>query len=480
MMGKVSDAFKARPLFYVFVFVFCIVFLITQIYTDIVLKHNENIKVSEISGEIFKEPWCGADNLVFYGKINGKKEKILVNIKNVPDNVVEKYVRAGKASLNNVSFKKQGTDGNYYAFDYCKYLKSHRVTYTLFATKDDFKDCEERIFHGFQYYSWRARSMIQETLGKYFSEETSGIVMSVMTGDTGELENESKNLLARAGFSHLIAVSGAHIAFVSKPFAIAVRRSMMRLGKRNAVMLIPVILLWFIAGASASVTRAAIMCIAVTIGAIIKRKPDGLNSLGTAGIIQLIANPFSVFSTGFLLSYGSTMAILIIMPVFKNRIKTRSRIVGGILPGIAVNLGILPITLYLFNSFSICGILLNMFAAEIASIICVGGYAVFLLDKLVITRPLLKLCSNGLVSLSKGFEWLSGKIGGGNSWFFRIETKTPSLWFMILYYSVLTLILLAMSGKKFGIPIATGAIALGLIIYGGFTQRIEVLIFDVG
>ncbi len=245
-------------------------------------------------------------------------------------------------------------------------------------------------------------------------------------------------------------------------------------------MLVPVVLLWFIAGGSASVTRAAVMYSVACLGTVFKRRTDALNALGLAGVLQIAVNPFSVFGTGFLLSYASTAAIIIIMPILKKKIHVKSRLLDGVLPGIAVNVGILPLVLYMFNGFSLLGILLNMFAAEIAGILCAGGYAVFLLDRIPFFKAPLKLGSKALVSLSYVLEQTASEVGEGQSWLFRIETPSPSLAFTVIYYSLLVWALLFLSGKRSGIPLTAALVALSVAMVGFCEKRIEFLFFDVG
>lgn len=475
MLAKLIRAIKTRPLFYLFILVFCIAICISQIYVDVTRKYKEIENKSYIEGEIYREPWNKNTDFILRGDVGGEKIKVLVCAKNAD---IGEIMNSGYGALSNINLIKPASEGNFYAFDYCKYLKSHRIDYLVYANAENIEAKESTGLHGFSYYSWRIRLCIENCLSSYFTDDFSGWIMSIMTGDTGGLESSSKEYLSKSGFSHLVAVSGAHIAFVSQPFSVALKRSLMKLGKRNAIMLIPVFLLWFIAGATPSVTRAVIMCFMSCAGVILKKRNDALNSLGLAGIIQIIFNPFSVFATGFVLSYLSTASILILLPIFGT--KKHNPLVNALLPGICVNLGMLPISIYLFNSFSICGFIVNAFAAEIASILCVGGYIVFILDKIPIIKSIVKLGANALVSLSYLFEKTAEKIGGSGAWFFRIELGTPSIKIIALYYLILLCVILAIKKKKIRIPLSAAALLTVWIIYGMLCARIEVLFFDVG
>lgn len=117
--------------------------------------------------------------------------------------------------------------------------------------------------------------------------------------------------MKEAGIYHVLAFPGCtlqcsgHLA-LGFTNLLPLRRRM-----RNGLALL---CLWYpvlLSGGSHAVLRAAVMYSVLLVGRIISRKADGLNSLGLAVLLLILADPFAVLSYGFLLSVLATLGILL-------------------------------------------------------------------------------------------------------------------------------------------------------------------------
>ncbi len=458
-------------------------------------SHKVSYELRGLSGEVYREPWNGEKDFVFAARDkSGKGFKILVKgdylYRGTRDGVLAaRYCRADVLKVQTPQ-----TAGNFFEFDYCRYLKAHGIDYVAYPAADSLS-APEKTGEGFlfaelefgdgkkvraarspAYYSSRIREDISRSLDKYFSGDFSALIKAVMTGETGALDTEARGNLTSAGFSHLIAVSGAHVSFFTLPFSALLGRTLIKHDKRKLLLIIPVVFLWFAAGGSCTVTRAAITFICSAVACVMRRPPNGKNMLGIAGLITIASNPYCVFGTGFLLSYGAALSVLEILPALKKLKIAKNRVCGRFLPGAAVNAGLLPVLMRQFGAFSPCGMLLSVPASYVACAITVGGYAVYLFDK-VFCFLSLKSAANAMVSLSYGLQKAAGDISGGGSWFFRVECAAPGIAFFAVYYALLAWLVTGRKGKL----LPAGAVLCAVIAFmcRGMT-RIEVLFFDVG
>ncbi len=473
--------------------VFCYIFC--GIYMEQTCAHSETLALKGISGEIFREPWNGEKDFILSARdADGQKYRILVKGEYMYSGQIGKLIKAGVCTAGELKVKTPETAGNWYEFDYCRYLRSHGIDYYTYANNGDL-EVPGKVTEGFltaeytgadgavrtlrrslAYYSSRIREDISGSLDKYFSGDFSALIKAVMTGETGALDIESRSNLTSAGFSHLIAVSGAHVSFFTLPFAALLGRTTIAHDKRKLLLIIPVVFLWFAAGGSCTVTRAALMFIFGAVAEALRKPPNVKNTLGLAGLIALATNPYTVFSTGFLLSYGAVLSIAEILPALKKIKGMNNPVMSRLLPGASVNAGLLPVMMRKFGSFSPCGMLLAVPASYVACFLSIGGYLVYAADKILSWIPLNGL-TRVLVSLSFGLQKAADSVSGGDSWFFRTECGAPGIVFFAVYYGLL---IGAVRGRKGKAVPVLAVIVVAAALIGNGMNRVEVLFFDVG
>lgn len=499
-MGEARKAFLRRPLFYLF----AAILLPALGLCELVLGEpgaEAQTRYFLTDGAVYKEAWNGEGDFIFEVRGRGeKKTKILISGDGLGDTYREELLQAGFARAQ-IKAAAPAAASNFGEFDYRKYLKTHGVDYTAYPKETELRalTAEEKMEascrRGLSHAASAIREDISGCLKKYLGAGFSGWAMSVMTGDAGALSSTEKEMLSLAGFSHLAAVSGAHIGFFSMPFLFLLNRTRIGAAKRKLLLLLPILLLWFIAGGSPSVTRAVVMSAVAAFSSAVRRPYDGLNALGAAGLFQLAVNPYSIYSTGFLLSYAASFSILAILPVIQRKLRGNKKkqkrpnaFADALLTGFAVNIGLLPVLLRLFHRFSLLGFLANFAASETAGFLCVGGYAVYGLGKIVqlceqvlsfrprLLGSVLLLVSKAITGTAAVFGGAVSRIASQDSFWSAVKSVSPSVSFLVLYYLLLAAVLL---GKKARIYAAAAAVAV--VIFGFCTQaKVEFLFFDVG
>jgi competence protein ComEC len=147
-----------------------------------------------------------------------------------------------------------------------------------------------------------------------------GLAAALLLGVRDNLDQELGLAYRRAGCSHVLALSGMHLAIISSVIAFLLRRP---LGLKGAAAAGALFIMGyvFLVGRQPSLERAAIMYVlgALAVLGTLPRKPILL--LGMAFIIHIILRPASGYSLSFIFSYLALGGILIIGQALQDLLK---------------------------------------------------------------------------------------------------------------------------------------------------------------
>ncbi len=223
--------------------------------------------------------------------------------------------------------------------------------------------------------------------------EQRGILGAMLCGDKSEMEPALKNMLYRSGIGHIFAVSGIHLVILTS----VIGRLLGYIFKRkrlSAVLRLCIIWAFVVfAGMSVSVTRSAIMMSIVCAGDFFMRRGDSANSLGIAGIVLCLLQPYCVFSASFLLSFTSAFAAGTAAPFVNKRLgfkKIPGIISKGLVFSCVETLCIAPICLIFYGGFSALAPLTNVLLIPLCTCALVLCFIVaFTGGTALIAKPLL-------------------------------------------------------------------------------------------
>ncbi len=216
------------------------------------------------------------------------------------------------------------------------------------------------------------RDNVTNKLFSYLTPQSAASVNALTVGDKYYLSGEFEELVRRSGVSHIMVVSGMHMAIICGTLLKALEK--LRLGKRIACVITAVSVFLFMAlcGFSMSVMRAGITYFIMLAALFLIRRTDALNSLCVAVSIILIINPFAVGSIAFVLSVMSTAGIIILSgPIadkIKNRFNIKIKLLSLIIDAVSVTLSAListlPFTVYYFGAVSTVAVITNLLIGE--------------------------------------------------------------------------------------------------------------------
>ncbi|MDA1278916.1 MAG: ComEC/Rec2 family competence protein [Chloroflexi bacterium] len=149
---------------------------------------------------------------------------------------------------------------------------------------------------------------------------TGGLAAAMLVGDRTKLRPETIEEFRTSGLSHILAISGLHIAMVG---GIVLALSVWAIGRRRQLYLaVPLLAVWgyaTLAGLTPSVNRAAIMFTVYLAARLFGRQRSVLPPLALAAVIMLAIDPEIIRSISFQLSFAAVLGIAL----FSARIAAR-------------------------------------------------------------------------------------------------------------------------------------------------------------
>ena len=221
----------------------------------------------------------------------------------------------------------------------------------------------------------QARMAIRERmLAALGSQPYVGVLVALAIGEQNAIPAAQWKTFWRTGTGHLMSISGLHITMVAALMYWLAFRIWGRLpplvsrfpAQRFAALVGAATALAYslIAGFSVPTQRTFFMLLVIAVGLLIGRGISGSRILAAALLAVVMLDPWCVLAPGFWLSFG---AVAMIFYVTANRTGQMGVIRAAIMTQVAVTLGLLPLTLLLFQEVSIVSPLANAFAIPIVS-----------------------------------------------------------------------------------------------------------------
>lgn len=198
-------------------------------------------------------------------------------------------------------------------------------------------------------------------------EEDGGALAAILLGEKQGMDREIRELYQVNGIAHVLAISGLHLSFLGVGVYHLLRRIMgsYTVGGLAGVLFLSAYILMI--GMTVSAFRAMVMFL-FRIGADLSgRHYDSPTALAAAAVTVCMWRPLSLYDSGFWLSFGALIAIIFILPIFKN-LPAQS-----LWASVSVNLFLLPILMYSFYEVPIYGVFLNLIVIPLLSVLMAAG-----------------------------------------------------------------------------------------------------------
>ncbi|MEG0585548.1 MAG: ComEC/Rec2 family competence protein [Christensenellaceae bacterium] len=217
------------------------------------------------------------------------------------------------------------------------------------------------------------REKLSDNIDLMYSKNTAPIAKAMFLGVKDEISEEVREDFAKTGISHILAISGLHIAIMSYAFNFLLKRCKVKRKTRFISNIVILLLYATLTGFAPSVTRAVLMTIFVIVGRWTLSKRDTLVFLSGAAIVTLLVSAAQLFMPGFLMSYGVLFGILCLGPPlvrFFDRIHADKIYLSSTLAiSFAATAAVFPLSAYYFKNIALATPLSNLFAIPLATII---------------------------------------------------------------------------------------------------------------
>ena len=261
--------------------------------------------------------------------------------------------------------------------DRVKWLAPRHVVGTLALTS-----VSEQWSFGSPLY--RSANRIRRVLidsAEVMPDSEASLYLGLIIGDDRNQPESMRGAFRAAGLSHLVAVSGQNVAFVLIALSPLLRRlkTWWRLSATLGA------LGWFVllTRIEPSVLRAATMAALGAFGFACGLKVSPLNLLACAVLVLIGIDPMLVWSVGFLMSVGATAGLVAIAPQLSRQFSQ-----GGMPMWLAqplsitlgAQLGVMPVSVMVFDSAPVIGIVANLLAVPVAGFVMLVGLPLGLLS----------------------------------------------------------------------------------------------------
>lgn len=328
-------------------------------------------------------------------------------------------------------------------FHYRKYLRNKGI-YLIFSVRKDslIKRLDGNIGNPIRIFAFKIKKKMKEVIVSSLSSFSAGVLNAIILGERQNLPDYVRDVFARTGTAHIIAISGLHLGIAA--FIIWVILKIIRVPRRPRYLLAILLLVFYclLTGANPPAVRATVMAAILLFGCFLQRQANIYNSLALAALIILSVNPGALFEVSFQLSFVSVLSIIWLSPKIKSIFPEelgRRRWVNFLFSVFSVSLsawlGLLPLIAYYFKIFSPVTILANMIIAPYMTIIVAAGFSLGLIG---IFSPMASIlaCGNELFILIL-FKIISFLVALPGAY---LKLTAVSLFSVLSYYTILVVI----------------------------------------
>jgi competence protein ComEC len=328
----------------------------------------------------------------------------------------------------------------------------HAVSVSVIPVKKDCDDFIAVIDH--------IRAHIIKTHVDAIGATQGNLLTSMVIGNRNvEVDDSISTAFRNLGISHTLAASGFNLSVVVGSTWWLLRPLIRNRPLLNLTAFLLMAFYSALAGLSASIVRAALMCTGLLLASAFHRQTEAIVSLGTTLVLTLFLDPMSLSDVGLQLSYISTATLMSqsvntinILSNFKPHRILRKLIEVAAPCALAV-CAVFPLQLYYFWQSGILQLPTNILISPLVPLITVEGFIssalaclhlpliAMLMDRVAGLLVLLLLL---IVNHLNSYQWTV------------LNTGPPQLDAMYLYYFSLALLLSARAFRARAIIAAVG------------------------
>ena len=269
-----------------------------------------------------------------------------------------------------ISLPEPGEDD----FDYARYLATKRISAVVEATG---------VWPVDENLGWigRVHRRADVALGYGLRPQEAAVVRGMVLGDRSLIPEDLEEAFQRSGITHVLAISGQHVAVLVAVIYFALRAFAVPATSRILLTLALIWLYILVAGAPPSAIRAGVVATFVLAARLFGRQISPLHFMTTMLAAVLAYHPLLVYNTGFQLSVAAVFGILLLRKPLKALVEVtllrpfkKPEPVSNLLSiSLAAQVATAPIVAASFDEVSVVGVLTNLVAVPLSGPILTLG-----------------------------------------------------------------------------------------------------------
>ena len=265
-------------------------------------------------------------------------------------------------------FNRARNEGN---FDQAAYYKARGIAFAVnqVNVRNVYgkEDCIAETMYEWKYH---LAAVYERALGA----REGGVLNTMLLGEKNLLDAEIKQLYRNSGISHILAISGLHIAVIGMTLYRLMRKE--RLGFWGAGFIAAVLMITYgmMTGMGYSLCRAVSMFCIFLLAQAVGRSYDSLNALGFAALLILWKQPFALYDAGFQFSFAAVSGVVWAGKIVQNTYQGHA-VLQKIGMGFVLQLVILPVTAWYFYEIPVYAMLLNLIVLPFIGVALASGIA---------------------------------------------------------------------------------------------------------
>jgi len=281
----------------------------------------------------------------------------------------------------------------------------------------------------------RARTGLRQHITERLPQSSAGIAIALATGDQNAVGQDDAEAMRRSGLTHLLSVSGLHIAAVVA-FAMLLSLRLLALSERLALRFNLVLVSAGVAaaagvgytlltGAQVPTVRSCVAALLILGGIALGRDAISIRLIAVGALVVLLVKPEALAGASFQMSFAAVTAIVALHSAKWSRRLFERRDEGlaarlaraaaaTIATGLAVEVALIPMALYHFHRTGLYGVAANIVAIPLTTFVIMPLEAgALLLDVAGWGKPLWFLCGlavDGLLKLAHAVASAKGAV----------------------------------------------------------------------
>ncbi len=358
---------------------------------------------------------------------------------------VERFPEYSYGDLLNITCQLQ-TPAVFDDFNYKDYLAKSDIYSVCYKAQANLVNSNQG--NKFTGILLKIKNKFSNIISLVLPEPQASFLKAMLLGLKNGLSDDFKESFNITGTSHIIVISGLHIAIVAGILLYITKILSFSRKYSLAISIIGLVLFIFLIGAHPSSVRAGIMGSLIILAMYSGRLSDTKNAIICAALIIILINPKVLkFDAGFQMSFLATIGIIYLSPYLKKFLKFIPNIFKFreiIAMTLAAQILTLPVIIYNFERISIISPIVNVLIIPLVPVAIVMGF----------------------ISLFSGLVWIYlGKLIAIITWFalqyiisvVKIFSKIPlasievnKIWvgWIIFYYIIVMLLIWHLRKKE--------------------------------